>query len=443
MMNIRFTILSAMAFFALGEAQAQKAWSLRQCIDYALEHNITVKQMQNIREQQALQLNTNKNSRLPDLDASVGENISFGRGLTAQNTYEDRTTSSTSFSLGTTVSLFDGNKTTHNIRLSKLNLDAADADLSKARNDLSMNVAKAYIEALNNMEIADVARRQVSIDSMQVARLQTIVENGKASVAELSQQKAALAQSQLTLTTASNNCQLSLLDLSQLLELPSPDGFSILRPETSHINPESYVPASPSVVFADALVSKPEIKAQELRVKGAEHSVLIAKSAYYPQLAFNAGLGSNYYKTSGFDAESFGKQLKNNFSQYLGLSLNVPIFNRFSTRNSVRSARIDRDNQVLKLEDAKKSLYKEIQQVYYNAIAAESRYVSSRQAVASNEDAFRLTQGKYENGKASITEFNEAKNNLLKAQSDMVQAKYESLYQNSLLDFYRGKSLDF
>ena len=159
MMNIRFTILSAMAFFALGEAQAQKAWSLRQCIDYALEHNITVKQMQNIREQQALQLNTNKNSRLPDLNASVGENISFGRGLTAQNTYEDRTTSSTSFSLGTTVSLFDGNKTTHNIRLSKLNLDAADADLSKARNDLSMNVAKAYIEALNNMEIADVARR--------------------------------------------------------------------------------------------------------------------------------------------------------------------------------------------------------------------------------------------------------------------------------------------
>lgn len=442
-MNIRITLLSAMAFCALGDAQAQKVWSLRQCIDYALEHNITVKQMQNIREQQALQLSTNKNSRLPDLNASAGENISFGRGLTAQNTYEDRTTSSTSFSLGTTVSLFDGNKTTHNIRLSKLNLDAADADLSKARNDLSMNVAKAYIEALNNLEIADVARRQVSIDSMQVARLQTFVENGKASVAELSQQKATLAQSQLTLTTASNNCQLSLLDLSQLLELPSPDGFSILRPETQRINPESYVPASPSVVFADALMSKPEIKAQELRVKGADHSVLIAKSAYYPQLSFNAGLGSNYYKTSGLDAESFGKQLKNNFSQYLGLSLNVPIFNRFATRNSVRSARIDRDNQVLTLEDAKKSLYKEIQQVYYNALAAESRYVSSRQAVESNEDAFRLTQGKYENGKASITEFNEAKNNLLKAQSDMVQAKYESLYQNSLLDFYRGKSLDF
>ena len=130
MMNIRFTILSAMAFFALGEAQAQKAWSLRQCIDYALEHNITVKQMQNIREQQALLLNTNKNSRLPDLNASVGENISFGRGLTAQNTYEDRTTSSTSFSLGTTVSLFDGNKNSITLQLPKQLLKTYKAELT-------------------------------------------------------------------------------------------------------------------------------------------------------------------------------------------------------------------------------------------------------------------------------------------------------------------------
>lgn len=196
-------------------------------------------------------------------------------------------------------------------------------------------------------------------------------------------------------------------------------------------------------MYADALGIKPEIKAQQLRVDGADYSIKIAKSALYPQLSFNAGLGSNYYKTSGFDAESFGKQLKNNFSQYLGLSLNVPIFNRFATRNNVRSAQLDRENQMLKLEDTKKSLYKEIQQVYYNALAAEAKFTSSKQALQSNEDAFRLTQGKYENGKANITEFNEAKNNLLKSQSDMVQAKYEYLYQNSLLDFYRGRDLNF
>lgn len=436
-------IIAVLALAPLSQVSAQKQWTLRQCVDYAIAHNISVKQMQNTREQQAIQLNTNKNSRLPDLNATAGENISFGRGLTAQNTYENHTTSSTSFSIGTSVSLFDGNRISNNIKLSQLNLDAADADLSKARNDLSMNVAKSYIEVLNDMEVIDVARRQVSIDSMQVERLKVIVANGKASAAELSQQKATLAQSLLTLTNAKNNYQLALLDLSQLLELPSPEGFAIVRPDASRINPEGYIPASPNIVYADALGIKPEIKAQQLRVNGADYSIKIAKSALYPQLSFNAGLGSNYYKTSGFDAESFGKQLKNNFSQYLGLSLNVPIFNRFATRNNVRSAQLDRDNQALKLEDTKKNLYKEIQQVYYNALAAEAKFTSSKQAMQSNEDAFRLTQGKYENGKANITEFNEAKNNLLKSQSDMVQAKYEYLYQNSLLDFYRGKELNF
>lgn len=425
------------------QADMSKPWSLRQCIDYAIAHNISVRQMQDEREQQAIQLSTHKNSRLPDLNASAAENVSFGRGLTAQNTYENHTTSSTSFSIGTSVSLFDGNKTTNNIKLSKLNLDAADADLDKARNDLSMNVAKSYIEVLNDMEIIDVAQRQISIDSMQVERLRMMVANGKASNAELSQQKATLAQSYLTLTTAKNNYQLALLDLSQLLELPSPQGFSIVRLNASSIRPDEWIPASPTVVLAEAMACKPEIKAQQLRLEGTDYSIKIAKSALYPQLSFNAGLGSNYYKTSGFDADGFGKQLKNNFSQYLGVNLSIPIFNRFATRNSIRSAQISRHTQQLKLEDTKKSLYKEIQQVYYNALAAESKYVSSQQALQSQEDAFQLTQGKYENGKANITEFNEAKNNLLKSQSDVVQAKYESLYQNSLLNFYRGKSLDF
>lgn len=442
-MNSKSIIIAALALASISQASAQQAWTLRQCVDYAIAHNISVKQLQNTREQQAIQLNTNKNSRLPDLNGSASQNFSFGRGLTAQNTYENKSTSSTSFSIGTSVPLFDGNRITNNIKLSQLNLDAADADLDKARNDLSMNVAKAYIEVLNDLEVIDVARRQVSIDSMQVERILEIVRNGKASGAELSQQKATLAQSRLTATTALNNYRLALLDLSQLLELPSPEGFMIARVDVNKINPSNQVPASPDAVYADALGIKPEIKAQLLRVNGTEYTIKIAKSSLYPQLSFSAGLGSNYYKTSGFSADGFFKQLKNNFSQYLGLNLSIPIFNRFATRNNIRSAELNRSNELLKLEDVKKSLYKEIQQVYYNALAAESKFASSEQAMKSNEDAFELTKGKYENGKANITEFNEAKNNLLKSQSDMVQAKYEYLYQNCLLDFYRGKELNF
>ena len=188
---------------------------------------------------------------------------------------------------------------------------------------------------------------------------------------------------------------------------------------------------------------KPEVQAEQLRLTASERSIDIAKAGLYPTLSLSAGLQSNYYKTNGMAADPFFTQLRNNFSQYIGLNLNVPIFNRFQTRNSIRSAKLDRENQVLQLDNVKKSLYKEIQQAYYNAIAARSKYTSSETAAQSSKDAFVLTQAKYENGKATITEFNESKNNYLNAESDLVQARYEYLYQTALLDFYRGKDLNF
>ena len=163
---------------------------------------------------------------------------------------------------------------------------------------------------------------------------------------------------------------------------------------------------TPDDIYAEALTIKPEIRSEQLRLQGSEHSINIAKAGYYPKLNFSAGLGSNYYTSSAYDSDPFGKQIKNNFSQFIGLNLNIPIFSRFQV----------------------------------NAVSKEE---SSREAVVSSEDAFKLMQAKYENGKATITEFNEAKNKYLKAESDLVQARYERLYQWALLDFYRGRDLDF
>ena len=423
---------------------AQQAWTLRQCADYAVEHNISIKQRDNQRKQRDLQLSTAKNSRLPDLNASASESFSFGRGLTLDNTYTNRSTSSTSFSLGTTVPLFTGFQIPNQIKLNQLNLEAATQDLEKAKNDIRMQVAQAYVQILYNMEIADVAHRQITIDSAQVARLEALVQNGKASHAELSQQQSALAQARLTATQADNNLQLAMLSLTQLLELPSPEGFSIVRPSLTATTSDGFsLGLSPDAIYIEALTLKPEVQAEQLRLTASERSIDIAKAGNYPTLSLSAGLQSNYYKTNGMKAESFASQMKNNFSQYIGLSLNVPIFNRFQTRNSIRSARIDRENQQLQLENVKKTLYKEIQQVYYNAVAADSKYHSSEAAAQSSKDAFALVQAKYENGKDTITEFNESKNNYLKAESDMVQARYENLYQQALLDFYRGRELNF
>ena len=297
------------------------------------------------------------------------------------------------------------------------------------------------------MEISDVARRQVEIDSAQVCRLEAFVKNGEAAEAELSQQKATLANSRLTVTQAVNNQNLSVLTLTQILELLSPEGFSIVRPDInglSGIDGNSGLSGlSPDAIYAEALSVKPEIAAQQLRLKGTEHNIKIAQAGYYPTLSLGGGLGTNYYTTSGYQSEKFGKQLENNFSQYISLNLNVPIFNRFSTRNNIRSAKIEQETQQLQLDNTKKTLYKEIQQVYYNALNAQAKEKSSLEAVQSSKDAFQLMQAKYENGKATMTEFNEAKNVYLKAESDLVQARYENLYQHALLEFYRGKDLNF
>ena len=446
-------IISHLAFSPAG---AQEPWSLERCIDHAVSHNITIEQYRLRTEQQTIQLQTSKASRLPDLNASVGENFSFGRGLTADNTYTNTNTSSTNFSVGTSVPIFTGFQIPNQIKLNQLNLEAATQDLEKAKNDIRTQVAQQYVQALYDMEILDVARRQVGIDSAQVARLQTLLDVGRASHAELSQQQATMAQSRLSVTQAETNLKMALLNLSQLLELDSPEGFTIVRPEINEqgITNNAQLAAlnasdaasdigNCESIYSQALVSRPEIQADQLRLRATDHSIKIAQAGLYPTLSFSAGLGTNYYTTSGFKSDGFGTQLKNNFSQYLGFNLSIPIFNRLQTRNSIRSAKLDRVNQQLALDQTKKTLYKEIQQAYYNTVAAQAKLRSSDEARRASQDAFQLVQAKYEQGKATITEFNEAKNNYLKTESDLTQARYELLYQRTLLQFYRGEPLRF
>ena len=423
---------------------AQKQWTLPECINYAIEHNISLKQRENTRRQNEVSLNTAKNSRLPDLNAGVSESLGFGRSLGMDNTYSKNNTSNTSFQISTSVPILTGNRIENTIKLNQLNLEASTADLEKARNDIRTQIAQQYIQIVYDTEILAVAKRQIGIDSLQLYRLQEMERNGKATLTEVLQQQSTMEQSRLTATQAENTYRLDLLALSQLLELPSPEGFTIVIPTLPN-NYGSLINVNPEIIYQEAIAVKPEVQAEQLRLKASDANILIAKSAKYPTLSFNAGLGTNYYKTlnGNYKQDSFGSQIKNNFSQNLGLQLNVPIFNRFATRNSIKSASIDKENQQLALDNVKKTLYKEIQQVYYNTIAAEAKYKSSLQAEVTSKDAFNLTQAKYENGKATITEFNESKNNMMKAESDLVQARYQLIYQKALIDFYRGKELRF
>ena len=415
-------------------------WTLAECIRYAQDHNITLQQRDLQVKQQEIQLDNAKGSRLPQVSGSVSENFSFGRGLTADNTYSNTNTTSSGLSLGTSVPIFQGLRISNNIKEGELNLKAATEDLEKARQDMSVSVAQAYVQILYNMELLDVALNQVGIDSLQVERLSAMLENGKASPAQVAQQKAALGQSRLSSTQARNSLNLSLLDLSQLLELPNPEGFSIVRPS---VPIDGILLGNPEDIYVEAIENKPEIKAEMFRLDATDFSIKSAKGAFLPSISANGGIGSNYYTMSAAPSAAFMEQIKHNFSQYLGLSLSVPIFSGFQNRNQVRMAELSRTNQQLQLENTKKTLYKEIQQAYYNAVAAADKYRSSVDAQDSAKESFDLMLAKYENGKANITEFNESRDNWLKAESDLVRSRYEYLYSAKLLEFYRGRPLEF
>jgi len=431
------SILIAFALMQAVEAPAtDHPWTLQECTEWALEHNLTVAAQAATVEGRAIDKNTADMSWLPSVSASASESWSFGRGIGGNNTYESGNSASTGFSLGANMNLFDGLATPRRIQLAKLNLEAATADLEKARDDIRVQVAQAYVQILYNYEIADVARQQLTIDSLQVARLEGMFANGKASAAEVSQQKASLAQSQVTLVQAENSVRSSLLALAQLLELPEWENFSVVRPM---VELEELYIGHPDDIYDEALGLRPEIRAEQLRLAGAAKQVQIAQASLMPSLSLSAGLGTNYYST--FGTQGFLDQLSNNFSQYVGLSLSIPIFNRFATRNQVRSARLQQSTQQIQLRRTQQNLYKEIQTAWNGAVAARAKWEASRTAAAAAQDAFELMQAKYENGKATLTEFNETRNRLVKAQSDAIQATYEYLYQTRLVEFYRGGAL--
>ena len=431
-----FSIYIICVLSALSASAQTTQWNLRQCIEYAIEHNINIKLQENNVKNQEVSLSTSKNSRLPNLQASASESVGFGRGLTSNNTYANRNTQSTSFSLGSDVPLYTGGQITNQIKQNKLNLQSALADLNKAKENVSMQVASSYLEAIYQKDLVKVAEGQLELSRTQEYRIELLFKNGKVAETEWAEAKSHVASDELALTQQQNSAMLALLDLSQLLELPTPDDFDIQQPET--YEPASVVLTMPDAIYAEALNIKPQIIAGKLNVQSAERGVRIAQAGHYPSVHFSAGMGSNYYKTSGFKAESFGKQMDDNFNQSLGISLAVPIFNRFATRNAVRQARLQVAAQQLQLEDTQKTLYKEIQQAYYNAIAAQKQCLSSDAALTASQTAFNLMQKKYENGKATATEFQESKTALLKAESTALQARYTFLFRQKILEFYRG-----
>lgn len=435
MRHSAFAGLASGLFFlaACGDAAGQAhEWTLAQCVDHAVANSNTIRQRQIAMEMRENDLSTSRGGHLPTVSAYAGQSFDFGRGLTVDNTYANRNTRNTSLGLQANVPLFEGFRTVNGVKVARLNLAAA-------KEDLGISVAQAFLRVLSTKEIALRTEEQVRLSEAQLERREALYANGKTSESEVYAARSLVAQDEMTAVGAANDYRLALLDLSQLLELPSPDSIAVASPDTAALALGEF--PHPDEIYREALASKPDIRAAQARAESAERQVAVAKGAYSPSLTLSGGVSTGYYAMSGQDGEAFGKQLDNNLNKSVSLSLSIPIFNRFSSRNGVRSAKMTYASSLVDLEEARKTLYKEIQQAYYNAVASRATFESSRAAAESAEAAFRLAEARYASGLSSSTDYAEARTNRIVALANMIQYKYDMLFRGKILDFYRGAEL--
>lgn len=450
---------------------AQNPWTLQECVNYALENNIQIKQSVLNTQYSENILSQSKYNLFPNLNASVGYGVSFGRTLD-QTTYEftqDQTVQSLNPQISSSVTLFNGLIQKNTIEQNQFNYMASLEQLEKLKNDVSLNIAGQYLQILFNEELLNVAKEQLEVTTAQVERTAALVEAGSVARGSYLEIKAQQAADELTLINAENNLTLSYLTLTQLLELDSIGGFKIVIPEISDIS-EDVLLIPVNDIFEQALGILPQIKSAEYDLQSSMEGMDIAKGTRLPQLNLTASYGTGYSDiretVTGFETQSVvigqtasgeaveatttvpqygtypvSDQFKDNASTSLYLNLSIPIFNRFQTKNNISNAKLGISNSRLEVENQKNLLYKEIQQAYTDAVAALKRFRSSETALESMQESFKYTREKYEVGLVNAVDFNVAQSMLIQTQSELLQAKYDYIFKTSILNFYRGEPL--
>lgn len=414
---------------------AQQKWTLEQCIDTAWHNNLKIRQQANTAQNRAIAYQQARLNLLPNLNGSVGQNFVFGRSLTAANTYESTNSKQTSVGLSSNITLFDGLKMKYNIDARKADLLASKADLEKIRQDIALSVASAFMQMLLNKELLQISNDQLALTKNKIEQRKALITNGKMAEGEMFELEAQAAKEELTRTQNENALKLSQLDLAQIMEIDNFEQIDISAPENLLDKKTEIVSAQ--TLYESSLSHRPEIKGAEYRLLSGQKDMLATKAELYPSLTFGASAGSGYYNLSNAMNEPFGKQLKNNLTTSLGFTLSIPLFNKFDVQNRVKIASNNVENSKLEISSARLELKKTIQQAYYNALAAKSRWDAAQKSETASEEAYRFANQKYEAGRASVYELYQAKSNLTQVLSEKAQAKYEYAFRIKILELYK------
>ena len=458
------------------EPAAGKAWTLEQCIDYALKNNISVKQSELTTQIAKINLTQSEANLLPNLNGNASHSYNFGRTIDRfTNEFATQQVLSQNVSLSSDVTLFGGLQSYNTIKENQYNFLASKYDIDKMKNDISLSIAGAYLQILYNIEALDNATNQMGITSAQVDRTQKLVDAGSAAMGALLDIQAQLATEELNVTNAQNNLDISYLSLAQLLNMKTAEGFTIVKPEIAMAN-DALLTATPAQIYNTAVNNLPEMKSADTKVMASDKALSVARGALSPRLSFSASYGSGYsgasqrlssaptfqgyspdgsvtsagdyvlsptFSTPEYEKIPYADQYKNNVNKSFGFFLTVPIFNRFQTKGAIDRAKIQIQSAQLNAESTKLNIQKNIQQAYADANGALKKYSSTQKALTAMQESFKYTEQKYNVGMVNTTDYNTAKNKLITTQSQLLQAKYEFVFKTKVLDFYQGKPLKF
>ncbi len=476
-MKTKLTFILFLSIYITAFAQDSKKWTLRECVDYALENNITVKQTElNIQEAELSKKDAVGNF-IPNLN--ISGNHSWNSGLTTDVTtgvLRNQTTQTTFGGLSSNVVLFDGLKNVNELRRADMAILANRYQVDKIRDDISLNVISAYLMVLLNKEAVKIAEPQLEISTEQLNRTNKLVEAGTAPRGDLLDIQATLANDEQNLVVTQNNVKISLLSLAQILQLDDVYNFDISEEEIETLSLANISDYTIDQIYQKALENRNEIKVAQTNIDIAEQDIKIAKGNRYPTLSgffnwnsrysdFERVVGSeispdnptvvigqventgqnvispNYRPIVG-SPPGFFDQFDDNKGYSFGLGLQIPIFNGFRISNGVKRAEINYERQKNQLDQEELNLEKTINTVYTDAQGAVKIYFAAQKSVAAQEESFRYAQEKYNVGVMNSFEYSQIKNRLVKAQSDLLRAKYDYIFKIKLLEFYYGVQVD-
>lgn len=422
--------------FLLSAQNDTSAWSLNKCIEHALQQNISVQKTALNIETNAAYLEQSKASRFPSLSASVSENFSWSRQFQDGGYGAYSSSNSTNASVNSSVRLYNGLKIQNTIKQDELAFNASKLNLETTKESVSLNVLDAYLQVLYAEEQVKNSEKQIESTTGQLQMAEERMRLGAISRADYLQVKSELASEQLTLANAQKLLTMNKVNLMQLMELPASSNFSIVNPDFSNVTLQLRNPNVDSV-YNEALLKKPQIKSAAIDRQMANLDISIARAAYLPSLSLNAGV-STAYAYPGLD---FSTQIENRITPSVGLTLSIPIFQNKQAKTSVTVAKIGSRNAELSELNTRNQLRKEIEQACTDVISAEKQYQASLEQYVSMEESYNVSLEKYNQGLLNSVDFIIQRTRFIKAESELIQAKYNLVFSNKTLDFYSGEAL--